>query len=105
MKINLDSPELLSWLDRWRGLIAAEWQARGYSHHMPTISVEETKVPNRLRVLYDKTSVGAFIDRDTGDILYPKNFTSPAKHARGNLFAEDGGRGAIASAYGIRTLK
>lgn len=105
LKVNLDSPELLAWLDHWRGLIATEWQARGYTHSMPPIDVMRTKVPTRIRVLYDTYSAGAFIDRETGDILYPANYSQPAKHARGNLFSSTGGREAIGSAYGIRMLK
>lgn len=36
-------------------------------------------------------SAYAFIDRTNGDILKPASYKAPAKHARGNIFADDFG--------------
>ena len=42
-----------------------------------------------------EASAWAFIDCQTGDILRPKSWGAPAKHARGNLFDKLGGLGGI----------
>lgn len=39
--------------------------------------------------------VSAFIDKQNGNVLKPDGWKAPAKHPRGNLFAADGGLGAI----------
>lgn len=44
-------------------------------------------------------SVWAFIDKSNGDVLKPKDFKSPAKGARGNIFDEHNGMHRI-SPYG-----
>ena len=42
-------------------------------------------------------SVHSFVERATGDVLKAAGWKAPAKHARGNIWAEDTGRGAIDS--------
>lgn len=36
-------------------------------------------------------SVYAFVDTTNGDVLKPASWKAPAKHARGNIFADDNG--------------
>jgi hypothetical protein len=36
-------------------------------------------------------SAYCFVDRTNGDVLKPAGWKTPAKHARGNIFAEDNG--------------
>lgn len=53
--------------------------------------------PKYVRVVKRDASSGsayAFIDRTNGNILKPAGFKSPAKHARGNIFAADLGMSA-----------
>lgn len=49
-------------------------------------------------------SAYAFIDKKTGDIYKPATWKAPAKHARGNIYAEDGGL-KCAGPYGIAYLR
>lgn len=51
-----------------------------------------------------QTFVHAFVDRTNGDVLKPATFKAPAKHARGNIFAEDNGRSAITAQGTIRYM-
>ena len=47
--------------------------------------------------------VYGFVDMHTGDIYKAATWKAPAKHARGNIFNNDGGMGAC-TAYGIKYL-
>lgn len=47
----------------------------------------------------------AFINMNNGDILKPASFKIPAKHARGNIFDDDGGAQALSASGSIRYLK
>lgn len=49
-------------------------------------------------------SVHCFIDLSNGDILKSASWKAPAKHARGNIFADDKGMSAV-SEYGARYLR
>lgn len=49
-------------------------------------------------------STYAFIDKKTGDILKPASWRVPAKGARGNIFAEDGGLNCV-ELFTIQYLK
>ncbi len=48
-------------------------------------------------------SVFCFVDTTTGNVLKAAGWKAPAKHARGNIYADDNGAGAV-SAYGARYL-
>ncbi len=50
--------------------------------------------------LTDQRSAFAFIDTKTGNVLKPAGWRGPAKHARGNVFAVDGGISCV-GAHGI----
>lgn len=61
----------------------------------------------RVRIVRDEPSsrsVAAFVDLATGDILFPASWSKPAKHARGNVFAEDFGLSAFGD-YSVRSLR
>ena len=47
--------------------------------------------------------VYGFVDMHTGDIYKAATWRAPAKHARGNIFNNDGGMGAC-TVYGIKYL-
>lgn len=49
-------------------------------------------------------SAWAFIDLTNGDILKPASWAKPAKHARGNILAEDHGVSAVGP-YGPHYLR
>ncbi len=48
--------------------------------------------------------VYAFVELATGDIFKPASYKAPAKHPRGNIYAEDGGMGCM-SHYGPAYLR
>lgn len=49
-------------------------------------------------------SVHSFINIESGDVLKPASWNSPAKGKRGNIFDEDNGRKAL-TRYGVVYLK
>lgn len=49
-------------------------------------------------------SVYAFVDKSTGDIFKPASWKAPAKHARGSIFAADGGLGCCGQ-YSVAYLR
>lgn len=49
-----------------------------------------------VRVLYgNQQSAHCFVDRTTGDVLKASSWKAPAKGARGNIFNDDHGMGAV----------
>jgi hypothetical protein len=67
----------------------------------PEFRLEELKV--RWRIVREG-SVHAFVCKNTGDVLMPASWSKPAKHARGNILAEDGGLGKMGP-YGPAYLR
>jgi len=51
--------------------------------------------PKYIRIMREHSALG-FIDRVSGDVLYPKGYTGPTNRVRGNIFAPDGGQSAVA---------
>lgn len=49
-------------------------------------------------------SAHCFVDSQTGDVLKCDGWKKPAKHARGNIFNDDDGRGAMTQ-YGAAYLR
>lgn len=47
--------------------------------------------------------VHSFVDLSNGDILMAASYAAPAKHARGNIFADDYGRSGV-SEYGANYI-
>lgn len=75
---------------------------------LPTLEIMEGQRYYRI-VHKDKPSspsgyAWCFIDKRSGDILKPAGWKGPAKHARGNIFADDGGMGGV-SQYGAAYLR
>jgi len=52
-----------------------------------------------IRIVREHSALG-FINRETGDVLYPKGYAGPTKRVRGNIFSPDGGQSAVAW-YGV----
>lgn len=67
----------------------------------PVISM--TKGKKYIKILRD-TSAYAFISYENGDIFKAASWKAPAKHPRGNIFAEDKGMGCV-ELYGIHSLR
>ena len=67
------------------------------SLELPTVEVSNGRKYARLFVNRgnDSKSVWAFVNRETGEIFKPAGWSAPAKHARGNVFSEQGGMEAV----------
>lgn len=64
--------------------------------------VEITKGGRKYAKLVRDNSVHCFVNKSNGDILKAASYAAPAKHARGNIFAEDNGldcMGPFGAAY------
>lgn len=58
------------------------------------LNCETEKVRKYIRVKREESAV-AFVCTETGDIFKPATYKGPAKHARGNVFSDQGGREAF----------
>ena len=61
----------------------------GFNKGRRYMKVTVTTVPG------DGKSVHCFVDRTNGDVLKPAGWNAPAKHARGNIFDDNNGLGAM----------
>lgn len=74
-----------------------------YAENFPTLTPDEIGVSMGRRYAKIITcrdngtcrSAYCFVDKTNGDILKAATWKAPAKHARGNIFDEDGGAGAV----------
>lgn len=82
--------------------------AKNFSSLTPdTISAPEPWGSKYIRIVRAGTgqrSVHCFIDRSNGDILKAAGWVGPAKHARGNIFADDIGLSCM-DPYGPKYLR
>lgn len=101
--VNENTPQFISWLAACLAMVK-EYQQKNY----PKLPAKDFQVecgPRYLRINdierntgadaatrpYNRRAAWAFIDRTTGDVLKPAGFKTPAKGARGNIFATDNG--------------
>ena len=71
--------------------------------HLPDDFITYSFGKKYIRIVIDKAAY-AFIDTTNGDVLKPAGWSSPAKHARGNIFADDNGLDCCGF-YGVAYLK
>lgn len=62
--------------------------------HVQKTKLEKTDGPKYIRIVAVNTAHGgrsawAFINKETGDILKPASWKTPAKHARANIYKPD----------------
>ncbi len=81
--------------ERIEGLLTRlrELNRKYFAEHYPRSEVPEissTMGKKWIKVIRE-TSVYAFIHMQTGEIFFPAGWRAPAKHARGNVYAEDYG--------------
>ncbi len=98
--------------DQW----LSDWQTM-LDKHAATVNMRRVltaeRLQKRMRVWCqyasntnpdDRGSCYAFVDLESGDILKPAGWKAPAKHARGNIFDEQHGLGAV-HVFGVNYLK
>lgn len=99
-----------NYLEAFRALMETNGKAAGYTGSwIITVGTKWAKIA-RHTMPNGGESVEAFVCRETGNIHKPASWKVPAKHARGNIYAEDGGASAIYPAthiYGgmVRSLR
>lgn len=52
---------------------------------------------------YGQSHVYCFVNRENGDVLKAASFKTPAKHARGSIYADDFGASSV-NAYGAHYI-
>jgi hypothetical protein len=50
-------------------------------------------------------SVHSFVDRESGDVLFPSGWKTPAPHARGNIWSDQEGAEALAPHGSVLSLR
>ena len=101
-KITKETQQFKDWLARWDERIDKHFETQFHSMWLNGYweGLEVTMGPKYLKVIRcsgKSKSVAAFINRENGDIMKAASWNAPAKHARGNIFDEMGGMGAITS--------
>ncbi len=71
-----------------RSQVEVTWQGKRYAR---IVEVDVTQSGVRS----GGGGCAGFIDKTNGDILFSAGWKAPAKHARGNVYAEDGGMSAL----------
>jgi hypothetical protein len=103
--VDENTPELKAWIGMLQK-ITDDYHQKNYEHVKPP-KFELSVGPRYIRVVSDdgvQHSAHSFIRRDNGDILKAAGWAAPAKHARGNIFAPDGGKSALTGHGSVRYL-
>jgi hypothetical protein len=88
--VTVLTPEFIAWFDKAKTIAGK------------ILGVIEGK--RYFKIVEKDGGVFAFIDKNNGDVLKPASWSAPAKHARGNIFAPDGGINCVGK-YGIAYLR
>jgi len=91
--------KLAEWLKKAQMIVNAEY--RGEIRPVLTISPRGRKYIKILRKDQgqDWGSAFCFIDKITGDVLKASSYSTPAKHARGNIYTDNIGVNAYGGYY------
>ena len=104
--LNVNSPEVVSWLAGAQKITEDYFAVNFPNNSRWTLVLQEG--PKFLKVCRQEagevSSVHAFIDRSSGDVLKPASWARPAKHARGNVFDAQNGLGSMGP-YGPAYLR
>jgi hypothetical protein len=86
--ITVETPEFISFYQAVEKMIVS-FYTKEFSN-VPAPVIEYTNGRRYIKIIRDR-SVYAFVDKTNGNILKPASWSSPAKHARGNIFNEENG--------------
>ena len=85
-----------------------ELYARDYPNLKPPFFTVDPKGKRYARIVQNDAlpgssrSVHSFVDRDSGDVLFPAGWKGPARHPRGSIWSGDNGADAL---YGNGSVK
>ena len=119
--VNTSDQAFTLFIGHAQDLINTRWTAQGYTHAKPPKLVVKAEGARYIQVdrvddggAASSRSVHCFIDRTggmvkgaatkAGDILKAASYKTPAKHARGSIFAADFGMSCMGD-YGPNYLK
>ncbi len=93
-------------------LVRAHFERNGYTFATPNVEIKRggRKFLKLIKTETVKTgekrglSVHSFVEIATGDIFMPAGWKAPAKHARGNIY-RDNGRESMTEVGGIKYLR
>jgi hypothetical protein len=89
----------------YSALTQAEFKRKGYTPERNPLPVLSVRVgPKWVKIVSDNAAAGAFIDPANGDIYAVATFSRPAKHVRGNVFADDY-RVSCMTPWGVKMLR
>ena len=103
--VDKNTPEFKAWIDMLQKITDDYY--RSYEN-LKSPKIELSVGSRYIRVVRNdgvQRSALSFVQRDNGDILMAAGWAAPAKHARGNIFAPDGGKSAIGHSGSIKYLK
>ncbi len=83
-------------------ITASHYAAQKYQNSTPE-TWRFDRLQKRIRVVQG-SGAHSFVDLETGDVLKAASWKTPAKHARGNIFDEANGLGAMGP-YGPAYLR
>ena len=99
--IGGNTKELLTFIERCQ-LITDKWyDDKGY----PRCEKFSFIVGKRyIKLVFDGRAAHCFVNRENGDVFKAASWSTPAKHARGNIFDGDNGLGMM-EAHGPKYLR
>lgn len=98
---------LKQFADALEAKLRAGYAAQYPESKLPEAHIEAHVGPKYVRIVKRdgaSASAYAFINKENGDILKPASYKAPAKHARGNIYADDFGL-SCCHQYSVAYLK
>ena len=91
---------LTAWVAHCQGLVSTHFKDNLSNLSIPEISFTVGRKYVKVISEDNQTFVWAFINMENGDIMKPASWKAPAKHARGNIYADDKGHNCV-TAHGV----
>lgn len=93
--MKVTQQHLDEFVKRWQAVIDEYHKTQGYNWKTELSSMVGKKYARIVQEDNGQRSSTGFVDMSNGDVLMSASWKAPAKHARGNIFDESQGMGAI----------